>query len=162
MTESSADSKADSKTESSAVAKEKQGHGSKAAAISSTVLWILGFVLPFMLPPKSKLIWLSDTLLLIGFWPLLWLWKPGWPWVVFGVLNVIVGGLLQIAFCLDAKYFPAEMLGVRQHLIDQHLPLSWMLIGVISIIVGAVRMSMSLARWFRSRSSSSSKSKSKS
>lgn len=121
----------------------KPAHAGRIVAIATTVLWILAFVLPFMLPPNSILKWLPDTLLLVGFWPLLYLWRPGWPSLVFGVINIIIGSILFIGHFLPADAFPKgaeSMLAVRKHIDEQHEPLAWVLVGVVSFGFGIVRM----------------------
>ena len=134
-----------------AKAKKKTG-GAKVAAIASTVLWILGFGLAFVIPARSPFGWVPDGMLLVGFFPLLYAWRPGWPWVVFGVLNTVVGFLLLIAFYIPDTNFTNEMIIVRKHLAEQHSPFTWMTIGIASTIFGIVRMTIHLFQWIKARS----------
>lgn len=147
--------------------------GSKIATILSAVLWILGFALAFVIPAESPFMWVPDALLLIGFFPLLILWKPSWPWFVFGVLNVVIGFVLLVAFYIPADTLTSEMAKAHQqmvetkspyadvfsatsaqqmahvhtHLAKQHSPWTWMLIGVISVIYGIVRMIKNIVKF---------------
>lgn len=129
--------------------KEKKTGAAKVAAIASTVLWILGFALAFVVPANSPFGWVPDGMLLVGFFPLLYAWKPGWPWVVFGVLNTIVGFLLLVAFYIPDTNFTRDMIIVRKHLAEQHSPYTWMVIGIMSTIFGMVRMAIHLFQWIR-------------
>ncbi|CAN5614861.1 hypothetical protein BH10CYA1_BH10CYA1_12860 [soil metagenome] len=131
---------------------EKKTGAAKIAAIASTVLWILGFALAFVVPANSPFGWVPDGMLLVGFFPLLYAWKPGWPWVVFGVLNTIVGFLLLVAFYIPDTNFTADMIMVRKHLAEQHSPFTWMTIGIMSTIFGMVRMAVHLFQWIKAKS----------
>jgi hypothetical protein len=117
----------------------KQSLGYKFSVALSTVLWILGFVLAFVVPKGSPFFWVPDFLRLIGFWPLLWLPKPSWPWLVFGVLNVLIGFVLQMAAFLPETNFTAQMILVKKHLAEQHSPLTWILVGFVSLLIGVLR-----------------------
>jgi len=137
------------------VTKPKKTKAAKVAGLAATILWVLGFLLTCLLPPRSTFVWLGDALLLIGFWPLLWIWRPGWPWLVFGVLNTAIGCLLAIAPYLPETNFTHEMIVVRNHLRDSHSALTWMFIGIISAVVGLVRMICHLCQWIAKRSKQS-------
>ena len=156
---------------------KKSVSGAQIASIVSTVLWILGFALAFVIPKESKLIWIPDTMLLVGFWPLLYAWRPGWPWVLFGILNVMIGiclwvmaflpdsafteGLSSVRLLLAQQHSPLaslsdtdlahQLIMVRNHLTQQHSALAWTLIGIISTIFGIIRMVRSLVRWIGNR-----------
>jgi len=129
--------------------KKKKTGAAKVAAIASTVLWVLGFALAFVIPARSPFGWIPDGMLLVGFFPLLYAWRPGWPWVVFGVLNTIIGFLLLIAFYIPDTNFTNDMIIVRKHLAEQHSPFTWMTIGIVSTIFGMARMSLHLFQWFK-------------
>ncbi len=132
------------------VKKKKRG-AAKVAAIASTVLWILGFALAFVVPATSPFGWVPDGMLLVGFFPLLYAWRPGWPWLVFGVLNVCIGFLLLVAAYIPDTNFTRDMIIVRKHLAEQHSPFTWMTIGVVSTIFGITRMSAHLIEWIMAR-----------
>lgn len=153
--------------------KSKSMSASKIAGIVSAVLWIVGFALAFVVPSNSPFMWVPDALLLIGFFPLLIFWKPSWPWLVFGVLNVVIGFVLLVATFLPVETLTAEMAKAREqltatkspyasmfsptateqmahvhtHLAKQHSPWTWMIIGVISTIYGVVRMIKNTIKW---------------
>lgn len=135
--------------------KPKKSRAAKIAAISSTVLWILGFALAFVVPAASPFGWVPDAMLLVGFFPLLYAWRPGWPWLVFGILNIIIGFLLLVAFYIPDTNFTPDMIAVRKHLAEQHSPFTWMTIGILSALFGVVRMTIHLAQWIRARSNKS-------
>src|SRR5271163_2310335 len=79
---------------------EKKTGKAKIAALSSTILWVVAFVLLFVIPSGSGYIWLSDFLLLVGFFPLLWVYPAGWTWLIFGILNTFIGVILFIGYYL--------------------------------------------------------------
>jgi hypothetical protein len=132
--------------EASSEGKPKHARG-RIAGILSTVLWVLGIILTFAIPIGSPFIFLGDALLLLGFWPLLWLWRPGWPWIIFGVLNIFIGFFLEIAYVLPDTTFTYEMKVVRNHLRDQHSAITWMLIGAVSAIYGVGLTTKQIYDW---------------
>ena len=116
------------------------------AAFLSAMLWTASFFLAFVIPSNSPYLWLPDTLLLVGFVPLLLVWKPTWPWFVFGVCNVVIGFALAVARYLPDADLPAHMPKVRQHLAEFHVPLVWILLGAASMIYGALSL---ISGWWR-------------
>ena len=132
----------------------------RIAGIIATVLWIVGFILTVAVPAGNPFVFLGDALLLIGFWPLLWLWSPGWPWIVFGLLNMAIGFLLEIAYVLPDALFLQNpvpgadvhaVLAVRNHLRDQHSAITWIIIGFISTAFGLVRTGRQVFAWIASK-----------
>lgn len=115
--------------------------------ISSAIIWIIGLVLAFLIPPTSQFIWLPDALLLLGFFPLLIGWRPSWPWIVFGVLNICIGFVLLVSQYLPDTSLPKEMMIVRRHLLNYHVPMVWMLIGAIATVYGTIRMFVNMLIW---------------
>lgn len=158
---------------SEAAEKSKKMSASKIAGIVSAVLWILGFALAFVIPAENPLMWVPDALLLIGFFPLLFFWKPSWPWLVFGILNVVIGFVLLVGTFIPVDTLTTEMKKAREqltaqkspyasvfsetsteqmahvhtHLVKQHSPWTWMLVGVFSTIYGIVRMIKNMIKW---------------
>ncbi|HEY9676515.1 MAG TPA: hypothetical protein V6C76_00835 [Drouetiella sp.] len=128
---------------------KEKSKAAKIAAIASTILWVVGFGLAFVIPAASPFGWVPDAMLLVGFFPLLYAWKPGWPWVVFGVLNTFVGFVLLVAAFMPDTNFTPEMILVRKHLAEQHSPYTWMVIGILSTIFGAVRMGIHLYQFIQ-------------
>lgn len=122
----------------------------KIAAVASTILWLLGFALAFVIT-SGPYIWIPDTLLLLGFCPLLWVWRPGWPWIVFGILNVLIGFFLELMVFIPDASFTQEMKAVRKHLAEQHFPLAWILIGFASVAIGVIRTGRDIFVWLRNK-----------
>lgn len=56
-------------------------------SVLSTVLWAVSIVLSFVIKPGDSRIFMPDALLLLGFFPLLWLWRRGWITFLFGLLT---------------------------------------------------------------------------
>lgn len=131
----------------------REGHSParKISAVLSALLWTAGFFLAFVIAPSSPYIWLPDFLLLAGFFPLLMIWKPAWPWIVFGVCNVFIGFVLEVAKFLPDRELPPEVRLVRGHLAQYHEPMTWMFVGVVSVIYGLVRLIKGTMRWLKER-----------
>lgn len=119
------------------VPREKAG---KLAGLSSCVIWVVGIALAFVIPPKSTFIYVPDALLMFGFFPLLFLWRFSWPWLVFGVLNIGIGILLQVIEYSPDNLFPAELLKPKHHLAEYHPAIDWWLTGVLATGYGVVRL----------------------
>lgn len=146
-------------TESSSATENKSKHNAaKIAGLISTVLWIVGFVLLFALE-KSPLIWLSDTLLLLGFCPLLFVWRAGWTWLVFGWLNIFISFVLELI-----KFITPDMMAERlspdlmamflagqKHFVESHGFMPWFFIGIFSVAFGTFRVARTIYRFVRRR-----------
>jgi len=142
---------------------EKKHARGRIAGIIATVLWVVGFILTFAIPAGSPFVFLGDALLLIGFWPLLWLWRPGWPWIIFGLLNIFIGFWLQIAYVLPDSLFlenpvpgadPHHVIAVRNHLRDQHSAITWIIIGFLSTVFGVGKTGFDIWSWFAAKNRS--------
>jgi|AGTN01.1.fsa_nt_gi hypothetical protein len=131
-----------------------KSNAAKIGGLLSMVLWVVGFILLFALK-GSPLIWLSDTLLLLGFWPLLFVWKPGWTWVIFGWLNIFISFMLELT-----KQITPEMMSNRlpphlmttflegqKHLGESHGFMPWFFIGIFSVIFGTFRVTRTIYRF---------------
>jgi len=129
----------------------KNRKGRQLAAWGSALIWTASFILTFVIPGGSPQIWVPDTLLLLGFVPLLFVWKPAWPWLVFGFCNIGIGFVLAVTPFLDDSLLPGEMPAVRRHLAEFHVPLVWVLLGAASIVYGLVRLAKSLVSWLLAR-----------
>ena len=109
--------------------------------------WTLGFGLAFIIPGKSRYIFIPDTLLLIGFWPLLFQWRFSLPWIIFGCSNMGIGFILQLSAFLPNEHFTAAMILVKEHLANLHSPITWIVIGFISALYGVGRFIKNLGIW---------------
>lgn len=128
--------------------KEKKSPAKKIAALVATILWVVGFGLNFVIKPGERLIWVPDALLLIGFWPLLFVYKAGWTWFGFGVCNIAIGFFLELMVHLPIDTFKSQdQIIVRDHLIQMHSPITWIRIGIVSAIYGAFRMIKTIVKW---------------
>ena len=132
---------------------EKKSHlgKGKISAIASTVLWTLGFGLCFVLPPNSNLSWIADFLLLLGFFPLLWLYPAGWTWLIFGILNMGIGVILEIGYHIPAESFPPDVNKARLMLQATHPTLVWILLGLVCTLFGIFRMVKNTILFFKRR-----------
>jgi hypothetical protein len=130
----------------------KSGIGrGKTSAIVSTVLWTLGFGLCFVIPANSRFSWVADFFLLLGFFPLLYFYPAGWPWLIFGVLNFAIGAVLEIGYQIPASYFTPEVNQMRIMLQGTHPTLVWLLVGIACAIFGIFRMIKNGIIFFRKR-----------
>lgn len=129
-------------------AKKLDGGRLKIATITSCFLWVSSIALSFAIPPTSSLIWLPDSILLTGFLPLLLVSKWSWPWVVFGVLNGLIGFLLlTVSYIPDQPPLTKEMIEVKHHLASYHPCWSWMIIGSLCTIYGILHLAVNGAIW---------------
>lgn len=123
----------------------------KIGTILSTVLWIIGFILLFVIKPDNPLVFLSDTFLLIGFWPILFVWRAGWTWLVFGLLNIFIGFFLELARFLPTDAMSPEMQAAyeqaKSHVISMHPALVWIMIGGVSVLFGLFRIGVTIWRF---------------
>jgi len=129
----------------------KSPKGKRIGGIASAILWCLGILLAFVIKPDSMFIPIPDALLLLGFLPLLFMWRFSFPWIVFGLFNIGVGVLLQTIEYLPNHHFPPELLAPKQHLAEYHKPLSWLIVGLVAWIFGLVRFGKNLAIWLKRR-----------
>lgn len=116
-------------------------------SLSACVIWVISFVLSFVLKPGSPYIWLPDGLLLAGFLPLLISYRSAWPWFIFGMGNLLIGFVLQTSEFVPDGTLPSAMLPVKEHLRQMHVPIVWILFGIISVIYGIGRLLKKLIHW---------------
>ncbi|MBX9941504.1 MAG: hypothetical protein K2Y32_19730 [Candidatus Obscuribacterales bacterium] len=116
------------------------------ATIVSTLLWVASIVLAFVIKPGA-MIFIPDSLLLLGFVPLLWLWHRWWLTLCFGILNAAIGFFLLILAFLPREPFPPESLPMLDHLIDWHSPWAWMVIGGACALYGTSHLLIKIGRW---------------
>jgi hypothetical protein len=130
---------------------EKPRKKKSAATIASAILWILGFGLAFVIPGNSNYMWVPDTFLLLGFFPVMYVYPAGWTWVVFGILNTAIGFILEIGYHLPDDQISPEVNTLRKGLQATHPTLVWILLGVACTIFGIVRMAKNTYQFFRRR-----------
>jgi hypothetical protein len=110
------------------------------AAVCATAIWLNGFGLAFYFKPGTAQIWIPDALLLLGFLPLLFVWKPFWPWVVFGLLNIAISFVLYFIAYLPDAALPANMLAGKHHIQAYHVPFVWLAFGNYCLLYGVFRL----------------------
>jgi len=137
---------------------QKKSKASLVATILSTLLWLLSIVLAFQIPAGGKLIWLPDSLLLAGFFPLLMLWKQSWLTLLFGIFNGLIGFFLLMLVNLESEKFVGQVLAMKEHLISMHSPWAWMTVSLIAIVWGALACMIDLIKLIRRRIKSTSQS----
>jgi hypothetical protein len=120
--------------------------------VLSTVLWVASIILSFLIKPGDVRIFIPDALLLLGFFPLLWLWRRGWVTFLFGLFNGLIGFFLLILQYLPDEKFTGAMQTMRNHLLQMHSSWTWLLLGMVALIWGGVSMAVGLALWIARRS----------
>jgi hypothetical protein len=123
----------------------------KIAGIVSCVLWVLGIALAFVVKPGSMFIPVPDTLLLLGFLPLLFYWRFSWTWLIFAGFNLGIGMLLMAVEFLPDNLFPSDLVIAKHHLAAYHKPLAWLLISFSAGVYGTVRMVRNISAWMKRR-----------
>jgi phosphoglycerol transferase MdoB-like AlkP superfamily enzyme len=128
-------------------------NSAKYLSALAVIVWLVGFALAFVIPPGSRLLWLPDALLLLGFAPLLISCRARWLWILFGVLNFFIGFVLLVVkymrndeFCFDPK-----ILATKVHLAQYHEPFAWIIIGFFSFLTGLILVAISLAGWLSNK-----------
>ena len=123
----------------------------KIAGIISTIIWIISFILLFLLKPTDKLVWTSDALLLAGFWPLLFVYKAGWTWLVFGCLNMFIGLSLEVSRHIPVDAIPQayvkDYLAGKDHILGMHPTMPWLFNGAVSALYGLFRIIKTITKW---------------
>lgn len=128
---------------------QSQKKTSLIATLLSTALWILSIILAFQIPATSHLIWLPDSLLLLGFVPLLVLAKQSWLVLLFGLSNAFIGFFLLVLTHLESDKFVGEVLLMKQHLATMHSPWAWLTIGLLIAIWGAIASTIDIVKLIR-------------
>lgn len=136
------------------VADPKTKGRKKFAVWISCALWGLSILLSFSIPTSSNLIWLPDTVLLLGFFPLIWICPFSLVWIAFGLLTAFIGSFLLLLINIPDSALPAATLPVKKHLAEFHPWWSWLLIGVLVTICGAMRMLINIVRHFARKNKS--------
>jgi hypothetical protein len=119
---------------------KERGMAKRIAGTASCILWVLGIGLAFVIPPASRFIYVPDALLMLGFFPLLYLWKYSWPWLVFGALNIGIGFLLMVIDYSPDNLFPKDLLAPKHHLGQYHPAIVWYTTGLLAALFGTGRL----------------------
>lgn len=119
------------------------------ATVLSTSLWLMSIILAFQIPATSSLIWLPDSLLLLGFVPLLLLVKQSWLVLLFGLSNAFIGFFLLVLTHLESDKFVGEVLMMKQHLVTMHSPWAWLVIGLLVTVWGAIASTIDIVKLIR-------------
>ncbi len=127
----------------------KKTKRSLIATVLSTALWVLSVVLAFQIPATSPLIWLPDSLLLLGFVPLLVIARQSWLVLLFGMSNAFIGFFLLVLIHLESDKFVGEVLMMKQHLITMHSPWAWLCIGCAITIWGAIASTIDVVKFVK-------------
>ena len=126
--------------------KSTTGRRNKFASLIAVALWGASVLLSFTIPTNSPLIWLPDTALLLGFFPLLWLCPYSLIWIAFGILTTFIGCFLLLLTNIPNSALPAQSVSIKTHLEIFHPCWSWMLIGLFVTICGSIRGAINLVR----------------
>ena len=111
----------------------------------AVIFWLVSFILSFNIHPGSPFIWLPDTLLLLGFCPLFIGMKARWLWLVFGIGNMFIGFVLLVALYLPEQSLSTyHLLDINMHMKLYHSYLAWLLIGILSTIIGVALLTVRL------------------
>jgi hypothetical protein len=117
-----------------------------AATIGSTLMWVLSIVLALVIKTGDRLAFVPDALLLLGFFPLLMLWRRGWLTFLFGLFNALIGFFLLIVRYLPDDKFTGAAGQMRDHLLNMHSAWTWLILGLVALIWGASSIAVSLVR----------------
>lgn len=112
----------------------------KVASWTACGLWALSIILSFCIPPNSPAIWIPDAILLLGFYPLIWICPWSLVWIAWGILTTFIGWFLLLLSCLPDSGLPAQSLGVKHHLAEYHVCWPWLIMGALVTICGTIRL----------------------
>ena len=123
----------------------------KAATIISTLCWIVSIALSCTLKADNIWIWLPDLFLLIGFFPLLIVWRRHWLTFLFGLFNAGIGFFLIILKYLPDEKFTGTLAGMRNHLLTMHSGYCWLVVGVFALLWGIIGIAAIFIKWILAR-----------
>lgn len=126
--------------------KKETSRAHKIAGWSACALWVLSIVLSFCIPPNSPSIWLPDTVLLLGFFPLIWICPWSLVWIAWGVLTTFIGWFLLLLTCIPDSSLPAQSHDIKHHLAQYHLCWPWQILGVMVTISGTIRLIINIVK----------------
>jgi hypothetical protein len=117
----------------------------------ATALWLAATVAMFLFDKESRWFWLPDVLMICGFWPLLYFFRPSWPWLVFGVGCLLIAVEISACAFMSPAKLPTPLLPVRQHIIQHHILDPWLLLGLASILYGIIRAIKNAVLWLKEK-----------
>lgn len=121
----------------------------KLASWTACGLWVLSIILSFCIAPKSAQIWIPDAVLLLGFYPLIWVCPWSLVWIAWGILTTFIGWFLLLLTCLPDSSLPAQSIGVKQHLAEYHVCWPWLIMGALITICGTIRLIINTVKLLR-------------
>jgi len=137
----------DSGSDGALVAEQKPRGKSRRRNIagwSAVALWGLSIILSFSIPPSSQYIWVPDSVLLVGFFPLIWICPFSLVWLAFGILTAFIGSFLLLLTNIPDTALPLETVAIKKHLALYHPYWSWILAGLFVTICGAIRLTINV------------------
>lgn len=123
----------------------------KIASWTACGLWVLSIILSFCIPPNSARIWIPDAVLLLGFYPLIWICPWSLVWIAWGILTTFIGWFLLLLTCLPDASLPAQSLGVKHHLAEYHVCWPWLIMGALVTICGTIRLIINMVKMMRQK-----------
>jgi len=111
------------------------------SGLLAILFWVISFILAFKISPDSCYIWLPDSLLVFGFYPLLIGSRARWLWLVFGMGNILIGWMFVMSAVIpDTCFAPYHLIEIKKHLQLYHPYMVWLLTGVLSLLVGIIML----------------------
>jgi hypothetical protein len=126
--------------------KAKQRSTHRLLEILACVIWIIGFFVSFACKPGTPWVALPDTLLLLGFIPILFVFHRWWWWTSFGVLTAFMGMVLEVTKHLPDNSLPQVVWPVKHHLSEMHISIIWILFGMLTFAYGLVFLMVSMIK----------------
>lgn len=127
----------------------------KIAGWTACGIWGLSIILSFAIPTSSPFIWIPDTVLLLGFFPLIWICPWSLVWILFGVLTTFIGSFLLLLINIPDSAMPPETHSIKKHLEEFHPWWSWMLLGLFVTVCGVIRLIVNVVKHFLRKKESS-------
>jgi len=125
---------------------------SKKSSIVAAIMWVIGIILAFKIPPSSNFIWLPDALLLFGFYPLFISSKSPWLWLIFGFIDIFISGILLIAASAPPEELTRlHVLEMNNHMQSYHPYYTWAIIGFISTFIALIQLALQIIKWFANK-----------
>lgn len=127
---------------------ETKSNRKKIAGWIACGLWAVSILLSFLIPTSSALIWVPDAVLLIGFFPLIWICPYSFVWLLFGILTTFIGSFLLLLTNIPDSAMPLDTHAIKHHLAEYHPCWSWMLLGLLVTIAGVIKFVANMIKRF--------------